>query len=59
MSGESRAFEEFLAGNPDLKVEEELPPYKRASKVFLVNRGEADTRDKWATRATQQSPAPT
>jgi O-methyltransferase len=45
VSGERRAFEEFLAENPDLRVEEELPSYKRASKVLLVTRGEADTRD--------------
>jgi O-methyltransferase len=43
--GGRRAFEEFLAGNPDLRVDEELPSYKRASKVLLVTRGEADTRD--------------
>jgi O-methyltransferase len=49
--GERRAFEEFLAGNPDLKVEEELSPYKRASKVFLVARGESVAGDEGATRA--------
>jgi O-methyltransferase len=37
VSGERRAFEEFLAGNPDLRAEE-LPPYSGASKVFLVTR---------------------
>jgi O-methyltransferase len=56
VSGERRAFEEFLARNPDLRAEE-LPPYTHASKVFLVTRGEAVTRDKRVTRATQQSPA--
>ncbi len=43
VSGERRAFEEFLAGNPDLRAEE-LPSYQHASKVFLVTRGEAVTR---------------
>jgi O-methyltransferase len=43
--GERRAFEEFLSGNPDLRAEELPLSYKRASKVFLVTRGEADTRD--------------
>ena len=38
--GERRAFEEFLAGNPDLRAEELPLPYKRASKVFVVTRGE-------------------
>jgi O-methyltransferase len=42
VSGERRAFEEFLAGNPDLRAEE-LLPYTPASKVFLVTRGEAVT----------------
>jgi O-methyltransferase len=41
VSGERRAFEEFLAGNPGLRVEEELPPYNGTSKVFFVARGEA------------------
>lgn len=36
--GERRAFEEFLAANPDLTAEE-LPPYSRDSKVFFVTRG--------------------
>ena len=54
--GESRAFGEFLAGNPDLKAEE-LPPYSDYSKVFFVTRGEAVASDKRATRAAQ--PAPT
>ena len=53
VSGYRRAFEEFLAGNPDLKVEEELPPYKDRSRVVLVSRGEAAIRDKRATKATQ------
>jgi O-methyltransferase len=55
--GESRAFEEFLAGTPDLRAEELPLPYKQTSKVFLLSRGEADTRDKRATRAIQQPPA--
>jgi O-methyltransferase len=54
--GESRAFGEFLAGNPDLRAEE-LPPYSDDSKVFFVTRGEAVASDKRATRAAQ--PAPT
>ena len=54
--GESRAFGEFLAGNPDLSAEE-LPPYSDYSKVFFVTRGEAVASDKRATRAAQ--PAPT
>jgi hypothetical protein len=45
VSGERRAFEEFLAGNPDLSVDEELPPYKPASKVLFVSRREAISRD--------------
>ena len=40
VSGERQAFEEFLAGNPDLRAEE-LPPYNEISKVFFVTRGEA------------------
>ena len=58
VSGEGRAFEEFLAGNPDLRAEE-LPPYQPASKVFLVTREEAVTSHELATRATQHTPAPT
>ena len=54
--GERRAFEEFLAGNPDLRAEE-LPSYSDDSKVFFVTRGEVVTSDKRATRAAQ--PAPT
>jgi O-methyltransferase len=54
--GESRAFGEFLAGNPDLRAEE-LPSYSDDSKVFFVTRGEAVASDKRATRAAQ--PAPT
>ena len=50
--GERRAFEEFLAGNPDLRVEE-LSPYSEYSKVFFVTRGEAVTNDKRATSAGQ------
>jgi O-methyltransferase len=50
--GESRAFGEFLAGNPDLTAEE-LPPYSDDSKVFFVTRGEAGASDKRATRAAQ------
>jgi hypothetical protein len=46
------AFEEFLAGNPDLRAEE-LPPYSNDSKVFFVTRGEAVASDKRATRAAQ------
>jgi O-methyltransferase len=56
-SGESRAFEELLAGNPDLRAEELPLPYNQTSKVFLLTRGEADTRDRRATRATQHPPA--
>lgn len=36
--GERRAFEEFLAENPDLGAEE-LPPYSEDSKVYFVTRG--------------------
>jgi O-methyltransferase len=39
VSGERRAFEEFLASNPDLRAEE-VPSYQQASKVFLVTRRE-------------------
>jgi hypothetical protein len=53
--GERRAFEEFLAGNPDLTAEE-LPAYSYDSKVFFVTRGEVETSDKRATRATQPAP---
>jgi O-methyltransferase len=35
--GERRAFDEFLAGNSDLRAEE-LPPYSDNSKVFFVTR---------------------
>jgi len=54
--GERRAFEEFLAGNPDLRAEE-LIPYSDDSKVFVVTRGGAEQRDRPATKAAQ--PAPT
>jgi O-methyltransferase len=54
--GERRAFAEFLAGNPDLRVEE-LPPYSSYSKVFFVTREEAITSDTRA--ATADEPAPT
>ena len=53
--GERRAFEEFLARNPELTAEE-LPPYSDYSKVFFVTRGEAVTSDKRATRAAQPAP---
>jgi hypothetical protein len=35
--GERRAFEEFLARNPDLKAEP-LPSYHRSSAIFLLTR---------------------
>jgi O-methyltransferase len=49
--GERRALAEVLAANPDLQVEEELSPYKRASKVLLVTRRRAVTTDDGTPRA--------
>jgi O-methyltransferase len=50
--GERRAFEEFLAANPDLRAEG-LPAYSDDSKVFFVTRAEAVTSDERATTAEQ------
>jgi O-methyltransferase len=51
--GERRAFEEFLAANPDLRAEE-LPPYKDDSQVFFVTRAEAPTGDGGQRRRNSQ-----
>jgi O-methyltransferase len=48
--GERRAFEEFLAENPDLGAEE-LAPYSEDSKVFFVTRDGGNERQAAADRA--------
>lgn len=40
--GEKRAFDEFLARNPDIRIVEELPSYHPNAAVFLLERRDVD-----------------